>query len=126
MDVSEKAEELAAHMARQLRLRGGRLAEVATRADRLLPRRLHDDVAYLVEADEMARNPKLSYRVDARRFARAERRLRRFLDAQDPAAARRGEILDRLAAVVFVLFVIVLGLFFLLLSRGYFDWGQPV
>lgn len=121
MDVSEKAEELAAQMARQLRLRGGRLADVAGRAGRLLPRRLQSEVAYLVEAETLAQNPKLAYRVDPKRFARAERRLRRFLDAQDPAAARRGEILDRLAAVVFVLFVIVLGVFFLLLSRGYFD-----
>ncbi|MCG6884890.1 MAG: hypothetical protein LJE62_14160 [Silicimonas sp.] len=121
MDVSDLADDLAATMARQLRLRGGSLADVAARAGRKLPHRLKAEVDVIAEAATLAEHPKLTHRIDAKRLKRAERKLRAFLDSQNPGAERRAEFLDRLAAVVFVIFVAVLAAFFLALSRGYFD-----
>ena len=113
------SEELAEIMARQLRVRGGPLADVAARAGRKLPRHLHAEAGVIIEAERLASHPKLAHRVDAKQLKKAERKLRYFLDKQDPKAERRAELLDRLAAIVFILFVIVLGVFFLALWRGY-------
>ena len=121
MDVSKIAEELALRMSEQLRVRGSGLAEVAAKAGRKLPRHLHAEVGVVVEALQMGENPKLARLVDAKRITIADRKVRRFLAKQNPAAERRGEILDRIAAIAFVLVVIVLIVFFVLLSRGYFD-----
>ena len=121
MDISALSQDLAATMARQLRLRGGSLADVAARAGRSLPRHLKSEVDAIVEAEALAQNPKLTHRVDTKRLRRADKKLRAFLGQQNPGAERRAEFLDRLAAVVFVIFVAVLAVFFLALSRGYFD-----
>ena len=121
VDVTKIEEDLAARMQTQLRLRGGDLAEVAAKAGRKLPKHLHAEVAKIVEAAQMAENPKLVRLIDAKGVARADRKIRQFLDKQNPAAERRGEILDRIAAVSFVLVTVLIAVFFLLLSRGYFD-----
>lgn len=105
-------------MARQLRLRGGRLSDVAARAVRKLPRSLQAEAQVIIEAETLAEHPKLAHRVDAKRVKRAERKLRAFLNKQDPRAERRAEFLDRLAAIVFVVFVAVLGVFLVALWRG--------
>lgn len=121
MDVSGIAEDLAQTMARQLRLRGGSLGDVVARAGRKLPRHLQAEAQVIIDALALAENPKLSHRVDPKRLKRAERKLRAFLEKQDPRAERWAEFLDRLAGVVFILFVAVLGVFFFALWRGHFD-----
>ena len=50
MDVSELTDDLATTMARQLRLRGGSLADVTARAGRKLPRHLKAEADALIEA----------------------------------------------------------------------------
>jgi len=47
--------------------------------------------------------------------------LRTFLETLDPKAERRGEILDTIAKIAFVIVVVVLALFFYLISIGYFE-----
>ena len=121
MDVPEKTEELATLMAQQLRVRPGSLQEVAQRAKRRLPRHVQRDVDALIEAEAVAAHPKFAHRIDTKKVAKAEQKLRAFLSKQDPKAERRAEFLDRLAAIVFVLFAILVALFFLLIQRGYFD-----
>ena len=54
MDVSEVSQELAEVMANQLRVRGGRLADVAARAGRKLPRHLQAEAQAIVEAETLA------------------------------------------------------------------------
>ena len=112
---------MADRMSAQLRVRGDSLSDVTERAGRKLPRHLRSDAAQLIEAEALTANPKLSRLVDERRLARAERRLNRFLDKQNPAAERRGEILDLVAKIAFVFVTVVLSVFFFLLWRGYFD-----
>ena len=115
------AEELSVAMARQLRLRGGGLSDVAARAGRKLPRHLQAEVHVIVEAETLAEHPKLAHRVDEKRLKTAARKLRNFLDKQDPKAERRAEILDRLAVIVFIVFAIAVGAFLVALSQGVFD-----
>lgn len=119
--MTKTAEDLAALMATQLRVRGEGLEEVAAKAGRKLPRHLHAEVQVVVDGLRMAEHPKLAQRVDERRVGKAVQRVKKFLAKQDPVAERRGEILDRVAAVAFVLFTVALVLFFVLLARGAFD-----
>ena len=118
MNVKETADSLADHMSKQLRVRGEGLAEVASRAGRRLPKHLHLAVATIIEAEEMQQHPRLERLIDARAVSRANRKLRAFLDRQNPSAARRGEILDMVAKIAFVFVVVALSVFFFLLWRG--------
>lgn len=119
--MNERIAALAEKMATQLRVRGSGLAEVTEKAGRKLPRHLRADAATLVEAGTMAAHPKLARLVDSRKLAKAEKRLNRFLDKQDPAKERRGEFLDLIAKIAFVFVTVVLSVFFFLIWRGYFD-----
>ncbi len=121
MDVAKTSDDLAVLMSEQLRVRGTGLADVAAKAGRKLPKHLQAEVGVILEAQHMAEHPKLARLVDEKRVIRSDRRVRKFLSRQDPARERMGEILDRLAAIGFVIFSVALILFFVLLSRGYFD-----
>lgn len=121
METKDRFQAMAARMSAQLRVRGEGIAEVTERAGRKLPRHLRSDAERLIEAEAMAANPKLARLVDEKLIARAEKRLHQFLDRQNPAAERRGEILDVIAKIAFVFVTVVLSVFFFLLSRGYFD-----
>ena len=120
MEIRARTNSLANRMSAQLRVKGDGLAEVTERAGRKLPRRLQQDAQVMIEAEALSGNPKLARRVDAQSIDRAERRLNAFLKKQNPAAERRGEILDVVAKIAFVLVTIVLAVFFTLLYRGYF------
>ncbi len=121
MKIHDRTNSLANRMSAQLRVKGDGLADIAQRAGRKLPRRLRQDAKVMIEAEELSAHPKLARRIDAKRVKRAERRLNAFLDKQNPRAERRGEILDVVARIAFVLVTIVLAIFFTLVYRGYFD-----
>ncbi|MGI9393646.1 MAG: hypothetical protein ACR2OY_03285 [Boseongicola sp.] len=121
MEIRDRTNSLANKMSAQLRVKGDSLAEVTQRAGRKLPNRLRQDAQVMIDAEALSGNPKLARRINAQHVAQAERRLNSFLDKQNPAAERRGEFLDALAKIAFVLVLIVLGVFFVLLYRGYFD-----
>ena len=121
MEIRDRTNSLANRMSTQLRIKGDGLADVAQRAGRKLPKRLQREAEVLIEAEALGANPKLARRIDAQRVKQAERRLNAFLDKQNPGAERRGEILDVVARIAFVLVTIVLVIFFTLIYRGYFD-----
>lgn len=112
------ADALAEHMSQQLRVRGEGLADVSARAGRRLPKRLRASVETIIAAEEMQQHPKLERLVDARAIRRADKKVRVYLDRQDPRTVRRGEILDVIAKIAFVFVVVVLAVFFFLLWRG--------
>lgn len=121
MTIEDRLQALTDHMATQLRLRGNGFQDVAHKAGRKIPRRLQADVAQIAEIEAMAGNPKLARHLNIRALDKSERRLRAFLDKQDPKAERRGEILDTIAKIAFVVVVVVLSVFFYLISKGYFE-----
>ena len=121
MDVKARAEALAELMSVQLRVRGDGLREVTTRAGRRLPRHLRGAAEVISDAVDKAENPRLERLIDEKAVIRSERKLRKFLEKQDPRAVRRGEILDLLAKIAFVILTVILAVFFLLLNQGYFE-----
>lgn len=93
--------QMGARMAERLGLRPGSPEQVARRAGRDLPRRLHREAATLSQADQMLDHPKLRAFVDQAGVRRAQGRLRRYLDRRDPARERTDRRLRWLAAAVF-------------------------
>lgn len=118
MNVGETSKSLAATMAKQLRVRGGSLEDVAARAGRRLPRHLRTEVAAIIEAEALMKHPKFAHRVDVKRLKTAEKKLLQFLGKQNPAKERWAEILDRIAGITFLVFLVVLTAFLFLLWRG--------
>lgn len=121
MEMHDRSNTLAEKMAQQLRLRGGDLASVTARAGRKLPKHLRAEVDAILEALRMSEHPKLMHHVDHARVKKAEKKLNRFLDRQNPKAERRTEILDTIARIAFIGFSIVLAVFLVLLYRGFFS-----
>ena len=56
---------------------------------------------------------------DEKEIKKSERRLRRFLDRQNPRKVRRDEIMDGIAKIAFVIFAVALLVFYILIQRGY-------
>ena len=121
MDVKETADALASRMSAQLRVKGEGLTDVAAKAGRKLPKHLRAAADTLIEAETMSEHPKLARLINDKNVKKAERKLHKYLSRQNPGAERMNEILDVVAKIAFVLFVIVLALFFFLLWRGYFN-----
>ena len=119
MSYRDRADDMALKMKEQLRARGEGLEAVARHAGRRLPKSLHRAVDTMTEAARLSGHPKLRLMIDERRVAKAERRLTRYLDEQNPRAERMAEFLDRLAGVAFVICVTALGLFFWALWTGH-------
>lgn len=118
MSYRDRADALAQTMARQLRARGGSLDAVSRYAGRKLPRRLHRDAATLARAAEIEGHPKLARQIDPREVDRAERRLNVWLETRNPGTERLSGILDRLAAVAFVICLVSLVFFVWVLLTG--------
>jgi len=121
MDAKARADALADHMSAQLRVKGRGLEAVAAKAGRRLPKSLRAEASKIAQAAAMAEHPRLAYLIDERSLKRADRKVRKYLDRQNPSKVRRGEILDLIAKIAFVVFTIILIAFFVLLSRGAFS-----
>ncbi len=97
-------------MEEKLRRRGKGPAEIAKRAGRDLPRRLHGEAKALSQAEAMLAHPKLRAFVDEASVTRADRRLRDYLKTRDPERERTDRLLRWLAAAAFNL-LLIFGLF---------------
>lgn len=118
--MKEQADALAEHMSAQLRVKGDTLADVTARAGRRLPKHLRREAEKISAAEALTQHPRLERLVDEKALKRSERKLRKFLDRQDPKAVRRGEFLDFLTKIGLVVFVVALALFYYLTTSGYF------
>lgn len=121
MSVKEQADALAEHMSAQLRVKGDTLADVSARAGRRLPKHLRREVEKISAAEALTQHPRLERLIDVKALKKSERKVRKFLDRQDPKAVRRGELLDFLAKIGLVVFVVALALFFYLTTSGNFE-----
>jgi hypothetical protein len=113
--VQQMADRVSALLGERLRVKGDTLEARLARAGRRLPRPVREAGAALAEATMMIRNPKLMKRVDDATVARAYDICLRHLNTIDPAAARRGLLLDALARIAFALLVV--GVAFLAFAR---------
>jgi len=86
--LAEKTEELRLLMRERLGVKGRDFATALRRAGRLLPRRLRREARLLIEAEEMARSPRLMKFIDQGRIDGACREIRSYLESQDPMERR--------------------------------------
>lgn len=84
----------------KLGLRGKSLRLRLNRAGRLLPKRLHAEGRYLVQAQEKLSHPRLSQQVDHARVAKAFDAFDEHLKTIDPRDRRRGKLVGWLAGLV--------------------------
>ena len=116
--VQQMAARVAALLEERLRVRGDTLEARLARAGRRLPRKVRDAGAALVQATMMIRNPKLMHQVDDETVALAYDICLRHLNTVDPAAARKGLILDIAARIAFALLVVAVLFVAVLYWRG--------
>ena len=91
----------------QLGVRGNdTLASKLKRAPGLLPRSLKQDVAYLVQMEQLWANPKLRRQIDPEKVARAQQNLRSFLEAVNPRDRLFGRMIGILAPLMLNILVI--------------------
>ncbi|WP_225027775.1 hypothetical protein [Xinfangfangia pollutisoli] len=116
--IIQMADRVASLLEDRLGARGKTLRDKLRRAGRRLPRRVRMAGLALAEAAEMAQNPKLLVRVDEAQVAADYDIVLRHLGGVNPAARRRGALLDFAASVAFGLLMLGVALVFLLVWRG--------
>lgn len=104
--VQQMADRVAELMEQRLRLRGKGLEEKLRRGGRAVPRRLREAAAVLVEAAELARNPKRMQLVDHEMVAAAYDSCLSQLGAIRPGERRKTAALNMLASAAFSLLVL--------------------
>lgn len=109
-DIEARKAALADLMGQQLRVGGQGLERKLKRAGRLLPGWVRRDAARLVDAGQLAANPKLARQIDVAALDAAQARITRYLEAQDPREKRTTARLHMAGGLAFRL-LIVAGLF---------------
>ncbi|MGL4280358.1 MAG: hypothetical protein ACRCS0_08335 [Albidovulum sp.] len=103
----------------RLNVGGKTLAEKLRRGGKRLPRKVRREAAYLAQAEEQARVPKLMVQIDHARTAHAYDACLRYLKPIGAAERRRSlamQVITGIGAAIFVTGVLVL---LVLLWRGY-------
>jgi hypothetical protein len=117
--VQQMADRVSQLLEERLRIRGATLAARLRSAGRRLPRKVREAGDALAEAVEMMQNPRLMHQVDDETVATAYDICVRHLTTINPAAARKGLILDMAARVAFALLVVAVLLVSVLYWRGF-------
>ena len=117
--IQQMADRVSALLEERLRLKGGDLSDKLRRAGRRLPRKVRDAGEALVAATQMAQVPKLLMQIDDGAVAIAYDICLRHLNTLNPAAARRGMLLNMLASIGFSLLVVVGLVILVLYLRGF-------
>lgn len=119
VSIQQMADRVAQLMEERLRIRGQSLTEKVARGGRHLPRRVRAAAAYLSEASELAKVPKLNTRLDHARIAEAYDACVTYLRPLGAGQRRRTALLNfvtNLAAVVVLTAALVIAV---LVWRGY-------
>ncbi len=117
--IEQMANRVAELLEGRLRLKGGDLSDKLRRAGRRLPRKVREAGAVLVQAVSMAQVPKLLMQMDDETVAIAYDICVKHLNAVNPAAARRGMLLNMLASMGFSLLVVAGLVVVVLYLRGF-------
>lgn len=104
--TQQMADRVAALLEQKLRVRGPTLADRVRRAGRRLPRRVRLAAAVLVQAGEMAGNPRLMYQIDPAVVAEAYDICVRHLGGVDRADRRRGVMVGIAGSIAFSLLAV--------------------
>jgi hypothetical protein len=100
-------------------MRGRSLAHQVRRAGRLLPRRVRQDLQFLMRSAALARNPKLQRMIDENKVHRAHRDIGAYLQALDARERLKTRILGIMASISLALIGVFALVVFVLVQRGY-------
>ena len=102
-----------------MRVKGRDLRQQMRRAGRRLPRRQRRDLAYLIETEKIAQNPKLGRMVNDDKVAKAHANLVQYLNALNPREAMWNTVLHITASIALVLIVTFVIVVYVLVQRGF-------
>ena len=111
--------DLSDRLQAKLNLRPAPFAKMVARSKGRLPRRVLRDARALIQAEQMARHPKLSRTLDVGRLHQSATSVKTHLDSIDPAEDRKDRILSIIASIVFSLIVVFVLLVLVLRWRGF-------
>lgn len=117
-ELSTKAQALAALMEKHLGARGKTLEASLRRAGRQLPKGLRAKAQMLVEAEQMAKHPKLVRRIDESAVKAACNDLEVYLKGIDHAERRKTRALNIAAGLALNLLILVVAFLVFLRWRG--------
>ncbi len=121
-NIRPMADEVASLMA--ARFGGGKrgqqvdLSSMMRKRGGALPRKLRRDAAFLVQADNMAGQPKLARQVDFDRLERAHKALTGYLKPLGKGARLQGGVLSVVASVLFGLLILAGVAVWIMIQRG--------
>lgn len=119
VSIQQMADRVSALIETRMRVSGASLEVRLKRTGNRLPRKVRDAVGALIQASEMAQNPKLLMQIDHEAVAIAYDIAVRHLNGIGRAERRRGVILDFGARVAFGLLILGAAVLGLLHWRGY-------
>ena len=117
--LDQKAEALNAQLHAKYGQRGKTLEAQLKSVGRLLPKSLRNDGQKIVEAQRMARHPKLAASVDETKFHLAYSNITNHLKNTDPKDRRKGKLLGWLGGQVVNLMLVAGVVISVLLWRGF-------
>lgn len=117
--IEHMATDVADLMKERLGIRGKDLAEKLRHTGRMMPKRVKQDAAILVEAQALAENPRLSRMIDHDRVDVAHQSCMTYLETIDAADRRKGVVLGILGSLVMALLVVSALVLSVLKWRGY-------
>jgi len=104
--IQQKADRVAALMAKQLHVRGTTLSDTLRKGAGKLPKAVRAEARFLETAAAQAQHPKLLVQIDDRRVAQAYDACVRFLTGVDRKARRRAMLAGMVSSIAFSLFAV--------------------
>ncbi len=117
--LQDSIDEIRALMESHLRIKGRDLRAQTRRAGRLLSRKVRRDVNYLIQAEELQKNPKLARMVDDSKVTKARTNIVAFLQTIDPREQMWTRIINIAASVALGLIAIFVVVLYVLVQRGF-------
>ena len=104
--IQQKADRVAALMAKQLHVRGTTLSDTLRKGAGKLPKAVRAEARFLETAAAQAQHPRLMVQIDDGRVAQAYVACLRFLNGVDRKARRRAMLAGMVSSIAFSLFVV--------------------
>jgi len=117
--IQQKADRVAALMAKQLHVRGTTLSDTLRKGAGKLPKAVRAEARFLETAAAQAQHPRLMVQIDDGRVAQAYVACLRFLNGVDRKARRRAMLAGMVSSIAFSLFVVGVLFLAVLYWRGF-------
>ncbi len=119
VSIQQMADRVSALLEQRLKVTGPTLEVRIKRTGSKLPRKIRDAAEALVQATQMADNPKLLMQIDYEAVAVAYDLCVRHLNSVNQAERRRGMLLDAAARIAFALLAVAVLVVVVLYWRGF-------